>query len=221
MKFVLSHDRRNISDTDLLEDMVKVAGFLRKSNLTEREYKENGKYGVTTMIRRFGGWSKATKKAGLNKTRASKIGKVELFENLEEMWIKLGRQPSYREVQKPLSKFHAASYERKFGSWRKALEEFIIFANSEDSLENLTKSQPETIKGHKTCRTINLRLRFRVMKRDCFKCQHCGKNPSHDPKTELQVDHIIPWSKGGETVLDNLQTLCQNCNLGKSNETEG
>ena len=34
---------------------------------------------------------------------------------------------------------------------------------------------------------------------------------------ELHIDHIIPWSKGGETVLENLQTLCSDCNLGKSN----
>ena len=34
---------------------------------------------------------------------------------------------------------------------------------------------------------------------------------------ELHVDHIKPWSKGGETVLENLQTLCATCNLGKSN----
>ncbi len=31
------------------------------------------------------------------------------------------------------------------------------------------------------------------------------------------IDHIKPWSKGGETVLENLQTLCATCNLGKSN----
>ncbi|MCL4507775.1 MAG: HNH endonuclease [Chloroflexi bacterium] len=34
---------------------------------------------------------------------------------------------------------------------------------------------------------------------------------------ELHVDHILAWSKGGETVLENLQTLCSVCNLGKSN----
>jgi len=32
------------------------------------------------------------------------------------------------------------------------------------------------------------------------------------------VDHITAWSNGGETILENLQTLCSDCNLGKSNE---
>jgi len=32
----------------------------------------------------------------------------------------------------------------------------------------------------------------------------------------LHIDHVTPWSKGGETEMDNLQTLCEPCNLGKS-----
>ena len=41
-------------------------------------------------------------------------------------------------------------------------------------------------------------------------------SPAKDPGVELHVDHIFPWSKGGETVLENLQTLCSRCNGGKS-----
>ena len=40
-------------------------------------------------------------------------------------------------------------------------------------------------------------------------------SPATNPSTILHVDHIIPWSQGGETVIDNLQTLCSDCNLGK------
>jgi 5-methylcytosine-specific restriction endonuclease McrA len=35
------------------------------------------------------------------------------------------------------------------------------------------------------------------------------------PGITLHVDHLIAFSKGGVTVLDNLQTLCDSCNLGK------
>ncbi len=34
---------------------------------------------------------------------------------------------------------------------------------------------------------------------------------------ELHVDHIIPWSKGGETLPENLEVKCTRCNLGKGN----
>jgi 5-methylcytosine-specific restriction endonuclease McrA len=56
-----------------------------------------------------------------------------------------------------------------------------------------------------------------VLQRDRFTCCACGASPALTPSIELHVDHIVPWSKGGETVLGNLQTLCSVCNLGKSN----
>lgn len=66
-------------------------------------------------------------------------------------------------------------------------------------------------------REISDKLRYRVLKRDNFKCCACGASPAKDPSVELHIDHIIPWSKGGETVFENLQVLCSKCNIGKSN----
>lgn len=66
-------------------------------------------------------------------------------------------------------------------------------------------------------RSISTKLRYSVLKRDNFRCCACGASPAKDPSVELHVDHIVPWSKGGETALDNLQTLCSKCNIGKSN----
>lgn len=59
-------------------------------------------------------------------------------------------------------------------------------------------------------------LRYDVMKRDGFRCQLCGRSASDG--VTLEVDHIIPVSKGGKTVMSNLQTLCWDCNRGKSNK---
>lgn len=65
-------------------------------------------------------------------------------------------------------------------------------------------------------RNPSTRLRFEILARDKFTCRFCGASPTKDPTVTLHIDHIVPWSKGGETSLDNLQTLCSKCNLGKS-----
>lgn len=78
------------------------------------------------------------------------------------------------------------------------------------------KHKTSTIKRQTTSRKISDKLRYQVLKRDNFKCCACGASPAKDFSVELHIDHIIPWSKGGETTIDNLQTLCSKCNLGKS-----
>lgn len=70
---------------------------------------------------------------------------------------------------------------------------------------------------YNSSRAISDKLRYQVLKRDNFKCCACGASPAKDPSVELHIDHIIPWSKGGENTAENLQTLCSKCNLGKSN----
>jgi 5-methylcytosine-specific restriction endonuclease McrA len=55
-----------------------------------------------------------------------------------------------------------------------------------------------------------------VLIRDSCICRMCGASPAKDPAVTLHVDHIRPVSRGGATTLDNLQTLCAACNLGKA-----
>lgn len=59
-------------------------------------------------------------------------------------------------------------------------------------------------------------LRYDILKRDGFKCVICGSTSEDGIK--LHVDHITPVSKGGKTVPENLRTLCDSCNLGKSDK---
>jgi 5-methylcytosine-specific restriction endonuclease McrA len=60
-------------------------------------------------------------------------------------------------------------------------------------------------------------MRWQVFQRDNWKCVSCGRTPIRDDVT-LHVDHINPRSKGGKDLLENYQTLCSVCNLGKSNK---
>lgn len=58
--------------------------------------------------------------------------------------------------------------------------------------------------------------RYVILKRDKI-CQLCGNTKDDAP---LEVDHILPRSKGGSNDLTNLQTLCRPCNQGKSNSDD-
>lgn len=64
---------------------------------------------------------------------------------------------------------------------------------------------------------LSPRDREAVLMRDGYRCRHCGRNPREDG-IKLHVDHIEPWSKGGTNDLENLQALCEECNLGKSDQ---
>ncbi len=61
-------------------------------------------------------------------------------------------------------------------------------------------------------------MRYDVLRRDGFRCVLCGMSAKDG--AVLHVDHIIPVSKGGKTELSNLRTLCEKCNIGKSNKIE-
>ena len=56
-------------------------------------------------------------------------------------------------------------------------------------------------------------LKHAVFKRDGYRCQECFKG--EEDGVTLEIDHIIPVSKGGTNQIDNLQTLCKDCNRNK------
>jgi hypothetical protein len=221
MKFELDEYHRNTPDEVLLDDLRMTAKRLGQNSITMFEYNENGRFSCHTLCNRFGKWNSALEKAGLEKTRTLNIPNDALFHNLEEVWVKLGRQPRYSEVLKPLSKYSVDTYADRFGTWRKALEAFVKYINDDDAtsllIENPKRKNNKPALSHKTTRNINWRLRFVVMRRDNFKCQSCGRSPATDAGVILHVDHKIAWANGGETVPNNLQTLCLMCNIGKSN----
>ncbi|HHT9113569.1 MAG: HNH endonuclease [Planctomycetes bacterium] len=244
-----------IEDEELITDLKQVSFELKNDSVTRDEYNRYGKFHSATLEDRFGSWIKAKEKAGLKRREHPSISDEEYFKNLEDVWIKLGRQPHFSDMKIPFSKYSGSGYVHNFGTWRKALERFIEYVNKEEKTtiegensinievnklpltpiieypkkelvsefldktpsDKSPKSSQRSINKHQTKREVNDRLRFRVMKRDNFKCQYCGRSPATNSKIILHVDHIIPWSKGGETTFENLRTLCSNCNIGKGN----
>ena len=84
-----------------------------------------------------------------------------------------------------------------------------------NAIKTLRRKLNQQLSSKNARNNVDPSTRFRVLKRDCFKCVYCGDSPSTDPKITLVVDHIQPIAKGGKNSLDNYQTLCQYCNAGK------
>ena len=62
------------------------------------------------------------------------------------------------------------------------------------------------------------KLRESIKRRDNYTCCNCGNSIYKEPNLLLEIDHIIPIVKGGQTVENNLQTLCWKCNRAKSDK---
>ena len=60
-------------------------------------------------------------------------------------------------------------------------------------------------------RRLSLEERVLLRLRAKGKCEQCGC----DLDASFHADHVQPWSKGGRTLLSNMQALCPSCNLRK------
>jgi hypothetical protein len=83
----------------------------------------------------------------------------------------------------------------------------------EDSSDHSTPRNNKNGNGKITRDAVSKSIRYDILKRDNYRCKLCGSIASET--TQLEIDHIIPVSKGGDNSFGNLQTLCNNCNRGK------
>lgn len=217
MKFEVKKVNRNIPNEELLADVKNIASTYGLITMSQDIYVQYGKFHPTTLIRRFGSWFKVLELCDLKPSRSRiNIPNEELFANIEHIWLTLGRQPKYSDIQKPLSLFSVGTYEQRFGSWYNALDAFVLYMSEEESaIKPNVRINKDGIK-HTTKREPSARLKVQVLMRDGNRCRLCGVE-CNDGLHNIHFDHIIPWSKGGETVLENLQVLCNDCNLAKGN----
>lgn len=227
---MLEQKAKFLKDEEIISELQRIAKLLNKNSITVEDIRHNSTViGPKIISRRFGSWANGIKKAGLEISQfGHRYSDEEYFENLLNVWTHHGRQPLLREMNETPSEITSGAYENRFDGWRKALEAFVVRMNQEEQAdeqvfkkETLEQSVRQEIKKHSVVAEdrhgIPLGLRYKVLSRDKFKCVKDGRSPATDPACRLHIDHIVPFSKGGKTILENLQTLCEDCNLGKGN----
>ncbi|MGB3640866.1 MAG: HNH endonuclease [Rivularia sp. (in: cyanobacteria)] len=97
---------------------------------------------------------------------------------------------------------------------RGVIRDLINEANSQkaDKPKKSKSKKLNKTKSQNSSRYIPASVRVSVLHRDKSKCVFCGKSAK---QVQLEIDHMIPFSKGGSNNLNNLQTLCIDCNRGK------
>ena len=97
-------------------------------------------------------------------------------------------------------------------------ETILAYSPPKSKSQRTKKSQKKAKQTIKRSRYIPASTRVDVLRRDNHRCVYCGVSAK---KAELEIDHIIPFSKGGSNAISNLQTLCSDCNKGKSDRFFG
>jgi len=214
-----------MSKQEVIKELQRIAKTLNTDTLRVEDINTNSiLISASTIKNKFGTFPKGIQEAGLKVSNTGvRYTEQKCFDNLQEVWEKLFRQPCYREMNSNISKVGGKAYTKRWGTWLKALESFIEYiksdndrSNEEISIDDSSNKCSEKSKiDSENRREIRDKLRLQVFMGDSFRCVFCGRSPANERGVILHVDHIHPFSKGGKTKLDNLQTLCEKCNLGK------
>lgn len=220
---------RELDDVEVASELKRVAEALGKTTLTRQELLQHSQVlGERIVLNRFGSWQAALAAAGLTTVPLGRRWSDEdYFTNLLAVWTHYGRAPRYAELNQPPSKISNGAYANKFGSWGAAKVAFLErVATDVEELQPEDVASPTvgTLRPAKPPaaeqRSVRLGLRYTVLRRDHFRCANCGRSPATHHGCVLHVDHVHPFSRGGETILENLRTLCDECNLGKGSAVE-
>jgi HNH endonuclease/Homing endonuclease associated repeat len=225
-------DRYNDSNNkrtreEVVQELKRVAALIGRPTIGWREFEQHSRFKSKAVSTAFGSVAAAFKAAGLAPLARRDRSEEECFENILALWSHYGRAPKYGELNEPPSQVSGKVYARRWGGWRAALGAFLERVNDDQARPasspllvsdvSAPASPPQPIGP----RDVPWRLRFRVFERDHFACVACGDSPATSfGKCKLHADHIVPFSKGGPTVFENLRTLCMRCNIGKGDMTD-
>ena len=213
------------SEKSLLEELRRVARLLGKNTLVMSDIETHARCSYAILKMRFGGLRPALRAAGLASLPFHRnVPDEKLLDELERVWdVALeaeGRRPYRDDLAKYGCQFSQGPYLRRWGSWIKACEAVLERSARGGGLTSeRTDINPIetalTARATRPKRPIPLKLRYDVMKRDSFRCVLCGRSPAACTGLKLHVDHKYPEWAGGPATIQNLRTLCDDCNVGR------
>lgn len=132
-------------------------------------------------------------------------------------WVK-ATFPIYRKEMKGLNWGMLYKHHASKNLDPKTLEDRVAELMADEDVTNKKGIYIYVLDGDE--KHLNIRAFKDKEKREAYQRQGgvCAKCEDPFPIGEMQADHIVPWSKGGKTVAENCQMLCQPCNATKSNK---
>lgn len=208
--------RTQFSDTQMLDNLRAFAALKGGRPFSMKEFWEWPRQVCRphTIMRRFKGWRRALTAAGIQGARRGRYTRVELMDILEQTWREVERPPGHR-VLRAVGRISAFPYRREWGSLKNACRKLARFHRGEITRKELV-AYDDRGRRQRGRPPLSARTRWRVLDRDAHRCRACGRSGA-DFGVRLEVDHVIPISKGGSNEIGNLRTLCRRCNRGKGN----
>jgi HNH endonuclease len=228
MEFTLARRRMDkLPRATLVAELLRVAELCQFADFGKREFDALAAVSAQSVIREFGSWSSAIvhlrrdlaeQGKSFHDKRRGHFTEADCLAEMERIWRLRGHRPSRTEWEKSEPSISYNTYKRYFGGWVGACLRFLE-SRSEGSL-SVPRSRVVPPRSSAVSRDVQPGLRLRVYERDRFRCVYCGRGRFTNADVELHVDHVHPFSRGGKTEIENLQTLCSTCNLGKSARTD-
>lgn len=223
--FRIDKARYQLRKDDVIKNLREYAEIHKNQRLTLKSYHEwDGKIcSKDTVWRMFGSWEAALEKSEIKGWYKRKIySDDEVLDYFEKLWRWRGQKPSMNDFKKYNSETgKMMGYDaivRRYGNYKDFCRKFSDYKTGKIGKSVFNELKKKNSKKSKERSKLTPRLRALVLARDDKTCRDCGASPRNDKKVVLHIHHIKPINQGGETILENLVTNCDQCNLGKSDK---
>jgi 5-methylcytosine-specific restriction endonuclease McrA len=138
----------------------------------------------------------------LRKEYGEDLNEVELIDALVEEKLKM---PERTKRVKQVTRVKKVTHVKEAKQTKEAKE--VKKVKEVKEVKEVRTSKRKSICANRASRYISVSVKNQVWKRDQGKCQQC------EGRSNLQYEHILPFSRGGKSSFENLKLLCSSCNL--------